>query len=191
MKNKIGSEPKLLSNFCTALVLGFIALMATTSKAQATASQAGPMFDPTMTSQCVIASAQRASGLREHAVLDCVGRSAQVCFTTPAGDTTVGMMDCLRAELAYWDKRLNEAYAKRVKDARATDAEMARIRATTASQANSLRNMQRAWITFRDAACLYEQAQWMGGTGGGPATLGCHMHQTAQQALKLEGWWAQ
>ena len=100
-------------------------------------------------------------------------------------------MDCLRGELAYWDKRLNEAYAKRIKDARATDAEMASIRATTASQANSLRNMQRAWMTFRDAACLYEQAQWMGGTGGGPATLSCHMNQTAQQALKLEGWWAQ
>ena len=30
-----------------------------------------------------------------------------------------------------------------------------------------------------------------GGTGGGPATLACHMHETARQALKLEGWWAQ
>jgi len=64
-------------------------------------------------------------------------------------------------------------------------------RSAAVSVEESLRTMQRAWISFRDASCLYEQAQWMGGTGGGPATQACHMHETARQALKLEGWWAQ
>lgn len=65
------------------------------------------------------------------------------------------------------------------------------LRATTASLGEALRNMQRAWINYRDAGCLYEQAQWFGGTGGGPATMACHMHETARQTLVLEGWWSQ
>lgn len=75
--------------------------------------------------------------------------------------------------------------------ARQSDQELAGIRATALSSSDTLRTMQLAWIVFRDAACLHEQAQWMGGTGAGPATLACHMHETARQALKLEGWWAQ
>jgi uncharacterized protein YecT (DUF1311 family) len=47
--------------------------------------------------------------------------------------------------------------------------------------------MQRAWIGYRDAACDYERAQWGGGSGGGPATAGCLMRLTGEQALALEG----
>lgn len=122
------------------------------------------------------------------AVLDCVGRSAQTCMSRPGGDTTIGMIDCLKGEGDYWDTRLNAAYNKKLSAARKEDASMTSIRATVASLADALRNMQRSWIAYRDAACLYEQAQWMGGTGGGPAIMTCHMHETARQALKLEGW---
>lgn len=121
-------------------------------------------------------------------MLDCVGRSAQTCMSRPGGDTTIGMIDCLKGEGDYWDTRLNAAYNKKLSAARKEDASMTSIRATVASLADALRNMQRSWIAYRDAACLYEQAQWMGGTGGGPATMTCHMHETARQALKLEGW---
>lgn len=78
-----------------------------------------------------------------------------------------------------------------MQNAKKEDKEMTSIRATTSSLADALRKMQRAWVSFRDAACLYEQAQWLGGTGGGPATMACQMHETARQALKLEGWWSQ
>jgi len=101
------------------------------------------------------------------------------------------MMACLDGELAYWDARLNAAYAERITAAEALDAEMRTLGSAAPSIEDSLRAMQRAWIPFRDASCLYEQAQWMGGTGGGPATLACHMQETARQALKLEGWWGQ
>ena len=110
---------------------------------------------------------------------------------TPGGDTTYGMMDCLNGERLYWDARLNAAYAERVATAKQQDKELRDLGSAAASIEDSLRAMQRAWMAFRDTACLYEQAQWMGGTGGGPATMAGHMHETARQALKLEGWFAQ
>lgn len=151
---------------------------------------ASPVSADQATEACVRQATAASPSLSGHAVLACVGRSAQACMAAPGGDTTVGMMDCLQAELGYWDRRLNAAYARRLAAARTEDADMTRIRASTASLAKRLQGMQRAWIGFRDAACLYEQAQWLGGTGGGPATLACHLHETARQALKLEGWWA-
>lgn len=154
-------------------------------------AQTNPIFVPDATKTCVAEVESRSRGRSGHAVLDCVGRAAQVCTMTPGGDTTVGMFACLQGERTYWDGRLNAAYAKRMADAKAQDAAMSSIRATTASLADALRSMQRTWISFRDSACLYEQAQWLGGTGGGPATRACHMHETARQALKLEGWWSQ
>ena len=110
---------------------------------------------------------------------------------TPDGDTTVGMMVCLDDELGYWNARLTAAFAERLAVAEAQDAELRTLGSAAASIEESLRAMQQAWLSFRDASCLYEQAQWMGGTGGGPATLACHLHATARHALKLEGWWAQ
>ncbi|WP_439526053.1 lysozyme inhibitor LprI family protein [Roseovarius mucosus] len=155
------------------------------------AAQAEPVFLPDATLACTREAERLAPNLSGHAVLDCVGRSAQACMTTDGGETTIGMIDCLDAELKLWDGRLNAAYAAKMDAARTSDAEMASIGASVPSLENSLREMQRAWMAFRDAACLYEQAQWMGGTGGGPATMACHMQETARQALRLEGWWAQ
>lgn len=129
--------------------------------------------------------------LSGYAVLDCVGQAAQACMNSPGGDTTIGMIDCLQAEFQYWDKRLNVAFGQRLAAARKEDAEMRRLKSSVASLEESLRKMQRAWIPYRDAACLYEQAQWQGGTGGGPATAACQMNETARQALRLEGWWSQ
>lgn len=154
------------------------------------AAQTQPRFSPQATEACVTQASAASPNLSGQAVLDCPGRAAQACMQTPGGDTTVGMITCLQGELSFWDTRLNAAYGKRMAAAKAEDAEMARIRAATTSLADTLKNMQRAWIAFRDASCLYEQAQWMGGTGGGPATLACHLHETARQTLRLEGWWA-
>jgi len=154
-------------------------------------AHAAPVFSAEASKACVAAAAKKSPSLSGYAVLDCVGRSAQACMSRPGGDTTIGMIDCLKGELGYWDARLNTAYAKKMAAAKKEDAEMKSIRATTASLVDALRNMQRTWISHRDAACLYEQAQWLGGTGGGPATMACYMHETARQALKLEGWWSQ
>ena len=155
------------------------------------AASAEPKFTTDATKTCVSKAATASPAQDGHAVLDCVGRAAQACMNTPGGDTTIGMMTCLEGELQYWDKRLNAAYAKRLATAKSQDKELKSMRSAAASIEQSLGSMQRSWLRFRDTSCLYEQSQWMGGTGGGPATMACQMHETARQTLKLEGWWAQ
>ena len=169
---------------CAVVILGVAVALAAPLKAE-------PVFSPEATATCVGAAYAISPGLSYHGVLDCVGRAAQACMMTPGGDTTIGMLECLDAERGYWDARLNAAYAERVGTAKQQDKELRDLGSAAASIGDSLRAMQRAWMAFRDAGCLYEQAQWMGGTGGGPATMACHMHETARQALKLEGWWQQ
>ena len=116
----------------------------------------------------------------------CVGVSSQACMNANSlGGTTVGMGGCLDRERQYWDDRLNTAYRALRAREKSDDAANAGF-AGHVSKANALRDMQRAWITFRDATCDYERAQWGGGTGGGPATLGCLMQLTGVQALYLE-----
>lgn len=152
---------------------------------------ADPVFSAKATESCAAAAAAASPALSDHAVLDCVGRAAQACMMTPGGDTTYGMMECLDGERRYWDDRLNTAFAARVATAQQQDKELRDLGSAAATIEQSLRDMQRAWIAFHDKACLYEQSLWMGGTGGGPATMACHMHETARQALKLEGWWGE
>lgn len=119
--------------------------------------------------------------------LACIGASSNQCMTdTVGGHTTVGMGGCLDRELGYWDKRLNVAYGAVRAARKAADADLAAQGASAPSQADALRQMQRAWIGFRDAKCDYERSLWSGGTGGGPATLSCLMQETARQAIYLE-----
>lgn len=157
----------------------------------ATAGHGDPVFSPAATETCVSQAQAASKSLSGYAVLDCVGHAAQLCMSSPGGDTTIGMIDCLQGELHYWDKRLNTAYAKRMADAKTQDAELRKLKSAAPSLEEALRKMQRSWIAYRDAACLYEQAQWQGGTGSGPATAACQMNETAKQTLRLEGWWSQ
>ncbi|WP_308917561.1 lysozyme inhibitor LprI family protein [Jannaschia sp. LMIT008] len=110
----------------------------------------------------------------------CVGAAARACMDeTSGGRTTVGMGGCLDAERRFWDDRLNAAYGP-LRAAHRAGGEGPR--------ADALRDMQRAWIAYRDAACTYERMGWLGGTGGDPATAECLMEATARQALVLERW---
>jgi uncharacterized protein YecT (DUF1311 family) len=141
-------------------------------------------FDIRATESCVAAAPD------PRAQRTCIGASATECMATPAGSSTYGMGGCLDAELTWWDDRLNQVYRDlRARDARDDAANQGLPGA--ASQAEALRDMQRAWIAFRDASCHYERVQWGGGTGGGPAALDCLMRMTAEQAIFLEeamGW---
>ena len=115
----------------------------------------------------------------------CIGLSANLCMEGPGGYSTYGMGGCLDRELSFWDDLLNENYRARMVQAKAADADYADHEPALPKQAEALRDMQRAWITFRDAACDYERSQWGGGTGAGPATLACLMQLTGEQALRL------
>lgn len=189
--NKPGRQTPLnqVGGVTAGLLVSALLFLNATTTAQAHTVDVKPTFDAGATSQCVLNASGANPSLNDYRVLECVGQSSQACFKTPSGDTTVGMMSCLQAELAYWQQRLREAYDKRLNDAQSQDAELRSIGSSAGSMASSLTAMQNAWVKFRDAACIYEQAQWMGGSGGGPATLSCHVHETAEFALKMEGWW--
>lgn len=116
----------------------------------------------------------------------CIGMAANRCTYGPGGASTVGTVLCLDAELRQWDTMLNEAYQQLSARDEAADEEMGDELPAVPRLAPSLRDMQRAWIAFRDAACTYEAAQWGGGSGAGPATSNCLMQMTARQALALQ-----
>lgn len=148
------------------------------------ASGATPMsaqdlvFDIGPTVECM--AAQDTDWAREA----CVGRAASVCMElTDGGTTTVGMGGCLDRERAYWDGRLNASFITVKAQAAHLDAQDA---GAAASRTDALVRMQRAWIVYRDERCFFERAKWGGGTGGGPATLGCLMVETARQTLLIE-----
>ncbi|MEP2532818.1 lysozyme inhibitor LprI family protein [Shimia sp.] len=139
------------------------------------------VFSPTATEQCL--ASVPAGGNTDH----CIGESANLCMAqTEGGWSTVGMSGCFDREWQYWDTRLNAAYKNVRAIRRATDAEMKDLGSAAPSQAEALKLMQRGWISYRDATCDYERSLWGGGTGGGPATVSCHMFLTARQALYLE-----
>lgn len=115
--------------------------------------------------------------------LACVGASAEACMeASEGGFSTVVMGWCLEQEWQYWDSRLNETYRIALEGARQNDRESAGF---GPSQEEALRAMQRAWIPFRDLGCDWVRSQWGGGTGGGPAAIGCLMTETARQTLFL------
>jgi len=118
---------------------------------------------------------------------DCIGTSAEACMeATEGGYSTLGMVACTEAELRYWDGQLNAAYGPLMERSRADDGADSKLGIGGSGRADTLRAMQRAWIAYRDAACEYERATWGGGTGGGPAAVGCMMRLTAEQAMALE-----
>lgn len=142
-------------------------------------AQDGLVFSPVATETC----------LMQIGGDQCIGLSANLCMeVSEGGISTYGMGGCLSMEADYWDARLNAAYQTRLQYAKENDADLNLVQ----SQAEALRDMQRAWIAYRDARCGYEYSLWQGGTGGGPASVACFMQLTGEQALYLEsGGWGQ
>lgn len=103
---------------------------------------------------------------------DCIGAVSEPCLELPGNSSTVMMGACLDKEATMWDELLNIYYGD-LKDA--VDAE----------QFGYLRDSQRAWIEMRDRTCEFEASLWGGGTGAGPAAIGCFMRETGQRASFL------
>ena len=112
----------------------------------------------------------------------CIGQAAEACVEA-TGYATPVLSGCASRELDDWDARLNAVYRDARAQAQRRDADAF---SGAPSQAEAIRDMQRAWIPFRDATCTYEASQWGGGTGAGPAYVNCLLRLTAEQALYLE-----
>jgi len=140
------------------------------------------VFDISLTKSC-LREASTAGEKRE-----CIGESANACMRANSlGGSTYGMGGCLNFEAEWWDGQLNIVYKKLRRQEKADDEANAEFSDNLPKQAEALRDMQRAWIAYRDATCEYEYSQFGGGTGGGPAGIACTLHLTAAQAIYLHG----
>jgi len=87
--------------------------------------------------------------------------------------STYEIVECLKAQTALWDKRMNAAYQQALKDA------------VSPQQAAQLRKAQRLWVQYRDANCLYYDLGE--GTIARIETGYCTKDLTKTRALELEG----
>jgi uncharacterized protein YecT (DUF1311 family) len=85
---------------------------------------------------------------------------------------TVNMLNCISDETEYQDIRLNKAY-------KSVMAELSHDRK------NQLKEVQRAWIKYRDANCHF-YADPNGGTMATVLSNDCFMQSTANRAKELE-----
>lgn len=139
---------------------------------------------PAIAQEVVFSPAQTEQCLSNRGGADCALASAEACMiATPGGSSTVVMSGCLDQAFQYWDQRLNRVYQASRQQALIGDEGAPEW---APSEGDALRAMQRAWIAFRDAKCAYAASLWGGGSGGGPATLGCLAQTTAEQTLYLE-----
>ena len=87
------------------------------------------------------------------------------------GVSTPEIVNCVMAKTAQWDKRMNAAYQKAMKD-------------DEPKRQEQLRTAQRLWIQFRDANCLYFD---MGeGTIARIDAAECMRNMTGARARELE-----
>jgi uncharacterized protein YecT (DUF1311 family) len=95
------------------------------------------------------------------------GDPAQSC-----DGSTVEMVECLKTKTAEWDTRMTMSYQKALKDA-------------GPARRQQLRAVQRLWIQYRDANCLYYD---MGeGTIARIEAGECVRRMTEARARELEG----
>ena len=129
-----------------------------------------PSVDTEIVERCVAAADPR----------DCIGSGAAACIDAASGATAV-QSHCYGEELDIWDGLLNAFYRAATDRAGALDASGQ----GPAVGVDALRDMQRAWIGYRDARCTLVALTYGGGTGAGPGGIACRMRVTAEQALVL------
>lgn len=113
----------------------------------------------------------RQEAKQEHARA-CIDAVSGPCLAKEENHSTAGMHGCIARAIAVWDGMLNDYYSK----ARALMDENGR---------NGLRDVQRAWIAYRDKLCEFARMPAEGGTLAGVLQGGCVEAETASRALAL------
>lgn len=104
---------------------------------------------------------------------DCVGAVADACLEKSEDTSTFGMIACNGDEADVWDERLNRDYRALMKTMKSPAKER-------------MRDLERAWIDFREKKCAYRQLEDEGQVGM-IQNIHCYMEETARQALFLSG----
>lgn len=128
---------------------------------------------PTTKDTATIQKCIKAKTGRHWAWERCIGIISEPCAKDEGSMTPSEVIACEAREQAVWDAILNDSYKRlRVK----LDDE----------QQVKLRDMQRAWMTYRDKNCafLYDYFQ---GTMANPMIAACTSRATGMQALYLRG----
>lgn len=84
-------------------------------------------------------------------------------------------LGCVDASRQAWDAHLGRVYDRVVGLSAAQDADTEQ----------ALRQMERDWITFRDARCAFDRLAFGGGTGGAVEQPRCLRDETARHAALL------
>ncbi|MGV0876809.1 lysozyme inhibitor LprI family protein [Martelella sp. FLE1502] len=163
-------------------VLGLAAALMVAGSAFAQDEQV--KYSDAPTADC-LAAADTADAMRA-----CIGLATAKCVdASDYGSTTVGMMECTGKETDFWDAKLNATYKELMARAEKFDKMNADDPRIVEKIADSLRDMQRAWIPFRDATCTFQYALGMGGTIASTLSSNCQLEMTAEQYIYLATAW--
>lgn len=138
-------------------------------------------IDPHLIDRCL--------GINDHTPMACVGRQSDACIERNGGGPNMVVSVCQEAEAEVWDGFLNNVYAELLNLVRA-EQDMD-VGYTPDQLSDAVRDMQRAWIVYRDATCRVDLARAAPfGSAAGPAINGCLMRETARQYFQLNdiGW---
>lgn len=114
----------------------------------------------------------------------CVGQEADRCVQDHGSGPDMVYAACFQAEGVVWDKALNASYRDLMRLAR--ERQDWDVGYEPDALVISLRDMQRAWISYRDATCANATAIVKPfGSAAGPAWAECMMVQTARQFFAL------
>ena len=76
-----------------------------------------------------------------------IDKTLDACLAGPAGNNTVGQVDCGTKAAAAWDRELNQVYNKLLKSLDPVSQTL-------------LRASQRQWLAFRDAEKKFQSGPW-------------------------------
>jgi uncharacterized protein YecT (DUF1311 family) len=89
--------------------------------------------------------------------------------------STYDIGNCMTRILKKVDIELNAAYQNSLKDAKQY----------TPGDVQNLKDAERKWIAYRDAACKAERGLWGSGTGAPTAYMGCLVRITEERIAAL------
>ncbi len=134
-------------------------------------------IDPHLIDRCL--------AINDETPMRCVGRQADECEQRNGGGADMVISACQAAEAEVWDDILNRTYARVLEHAKAREGWD--IGYEQGQLTDAVREMQHAWIAYRDATCGHALARAMPfGSGAGPAESECQLRETARQVFQLQ-----